>query len=143
MSRAGEKRTGRRAMANWLVTGGCGFIGSHLVEALLRRGDTVRVLDDLSSGKRSNIPGEVDLIVGDIADSQVVADAVAGVAGIFHLAAIASVERCRQDWLGCHRTNLTGTIAIFEAAGASGPARPSRSSTRLRRRSMATSRKCR
>lgn len=111
-------------MANWLVTGGCGFIGSHLVEALLRRGDTVRVLDDLSSGKRSNIPGEVDLIVGDIADSQVVADAVAGVAGIFHLAAIASVERCRQDWLGCHRTNLTGTIAIFEAAGRLGSGSP-------------------
>jgi UDP-glucose 4-epimerase len=113
-------------MANWLVTGGCGFIGSHLVETLLRRGDKVRVLDDLSTGKRDNLPDGVDLIVGDVADPAAVGRAAAGVEGIFHLAAIASVERCRQDWIGCHRTNLTGTITVFEAAARlpSGPPIP-------------------
>lgn len=101
-------------MATWLVTGGCGFIGSHLVEALLARGDHVRVLDNLSTGKRENARG-AELIVGDITDFKAVVDAVADVDGCFHLAAIASVELGRTDWLGTHRTNLTGTINLFEA----------------------------
>ena len=103
-------------MAKWLVTGGCGFIGSHLVESLLRRGDQVRVLDDLSTGRRSNIPPAADLMVGDVADSGAVASGADGVDGIFHLAAVASVERCREDWVGCHRTNLTGAVTVFDAA---------------------------
>ncbi len=103
-------------MANWLVTGGCGFIGSHLVEALLRRGDQVRVLDDLSTGKRENVPQIVDLRVGDVADPRAVAAALEGADGCFHLAAIASVQRCMTDWLGTHRTNLQGTITIFDQA---------------------------
>ncbi len=103
-------------MANWLVTGGCGFIGSHLVEALLARGDRVRVLDDLSTGKRDNIPASVEVVVGDVADPVLVARAAAGVDGIFHLAAIASVQRSNEDWVGTHRTNLTGTIAVLDAA---------------------------
>jgi len=103
-------------MANWLVTGGCGFIGSHLVEALTARGDRVRVLDDLSTGKRENLTASVDLAIGDVADAALVARMASGVDGIFHLAAIASVQRSSEDWLGTHRTNLTGTIAVFEAA---------------------------
>jgi UDP-glucose 4-epimerase len=100
----------------FLVTGGAGFIGSHLCEALRRRGDAVRVLDDLSSGKRTNLPPETELIIGDVADPDAVLGAMAGVAGCFHLAAIASVSRGVTDWLGTHRANLTGTIAVFDAA---------------------------
>ncbi len=103
-------------MACWLVTGGCGFIGSHLVEALLARGDRVRVLDDLSTGKRANIPSTAELLIGDVADPSLVARAAEGADGVFHLAAIASVQRSSEDWLGCHRTNLTGSIAIFDGA---------------------------
>jgi UDP-glucose 4-epimerase len=105
-------------MASWLVTGGCGFIGSHLVDALLVRGDQVRVLDDLSTGKRENIPAKVELITGDVADARLVAQAVDGVDGIFHLAAVASVQRSSEDWLGTHRANLTGTITVLNAARA-------------------------
>jgi UDP-glucose 4-epimerase len=103
-------------MPNWLVTGGCGFIGSHLVEALLARGDRVRVVDNLSSGRRDNLAAGAELLIGDVAEPAAVARAADGVDGIFHLAAVASVERCREDWVGSHRTNLTGTITVFDAA---------------------------
>lgn len=98
-----------------LVTGGAGFIGSHLCDALLRRGDAVRVLDDLSTGSRANLPAAVTLIEGDIADPTAAAAALEGVDGCFHLAAIASVERGVTDWIGTHRTNLTGTITLFDS----------------------------
>ncbi len=101
-------------MTAWLVTGGAGFIGSHLCEGLLARGDMVRVLDDLSTGRRENLPPGVDLIVGDVADQAAVHNAVEGVSGCFHLAAIASVERGVTDWLGTHRANLTGAITLFD-----------------------------
>jgi UDP-glucose 4-epimerase len=107
-------------MAAFLVTGGCGFIGSHLCEALIGRGDRVRVLDDLSTGKVANVPPQTEIVRGDVADPPAVEAAMAGVAGCFHLAAIASVERSMCDWLGTHRTNLTGTIAVFDAARRSG-----------------------
>lgn len=103
-------------MPSWLVTGGCGFIGSHLVEALLRRGHGVRVLDDLSGGKRDNIPDAAELVIGDVADLSAVVRSAEDVDGIFHLAAIASVQRCREDWVGSHRVNLTGTISVFDGA---------------------------
>ena len=103
-------------MTSWLVTGGCGFIGSHLVDALIARGDRVRVLDDFSTGRRDNLPKGAELIVGDVAEEGVAADAARGMDGIFHHAAVASVERCREDWVVSHRTNLTGTIAVFDAA---------------------------
>jgi UDP-glucose 4-epimerase len=103
-------------MALYLVTGGAGFIGSHLVDALLARGDQVRVLDDLSTGKRDNLDPRAELNVGDVADAQAVAKAMDRVDGCFHLAAIASVELGNRDWLGTHRTNLTGAITVFDAA---------------------------
>jgi UDP-glucose 4-epimerase len=103
-------------MAVFLVTGGCGFIGSHLCEALLGRGDAVRILDDLSTGKVKNVPQRAEILRGDVADAATVGAAMEGVDGCFHLAAIASVERSISDWVGTHRTNLTGAITVFDAA---------------------------
>lgn len=108
-------------MALYLVTGGCGFIGAHLCAALLARGDSVRVLDDLSTGRRDRLAPEVELIVGDVADAGLLRQAMRGVAGCFHLAAIASVQRSVEDWPGAHRVNMGGTIAVFEAARVAGP----------------------
>lgn len=99
----------------YLVTGGAGFIGSHVCDALLARGTRVRVLDDLSTGKRENVPVGAELLVGDVADPAVVRDVTAGIEGCFHLAAIASVTRGMEDWLGTHRANLTGTITLLDA----------------------------
>ncbi len=107
-------------MAKYLVTGGCGFIGSHLADGLERDGHSVRVLDDLSTGKRENLSATAELLVGDVADAALVRRAMVGVDGCFHLAAIASVERGNLDWLGTHRANLTGAIAVFDAARRSG-----------------------
>ena len=107
-------------MGKYLVTGGCGFIGSHLIESLGRDGHTVRVLDDLSTGKRENLTAAAELIVGDVANPALVHQAMAGVDGCFHLAAIASVERGNLDWLGTHAANMTGAIAVFDAARVAG-----------------------
>lgn len=103
-------------MARFLVTGGAGFIGSHLVEALLDEGYAVRVLDDLSSGYRENLPDRVEFIEADVTDPDIVARAFEGIDGCFHLAAIASVEQCNREWLRTHRVNLTGTINVFNEA---------------------------
>ena len=107
-------------MARFLVTGGAGFIGSHLVEALLDEGHAVRVLDDLSSGQRKNLPWQAEMIEADVTDPQAVDRAFDGVDGCFHLAAIASVVRSHREWLRTHQVNLTGTINVFDQA------RPSR-----------------
>src|SRR5271169_5252763 len=103
-------------MARYLVTGGAGFIGSHLVESLLDDGHKVRVLDDLSSGKRDSIPCSVEFMRADVADPDVVGRAFDGIDGCFHLAAIASVEQCNLEWLRTHQVNLSGTINIFAEA---------------------------
>ncbi|WP_119418075.1 NAD-dependent epimerase/dehydratase family protein [Desertibaculum subflavum] len=103
-------------MATYLVTGGCGFIGSHLADALVAAGHKVRIVDDLSTGKRENAPAGAEIIVGDIADASLMARAMAGIDGCFHLAAIASVQRGNEDWLGTHRANLTGAITAFDLA---------------------------
>ncbi len=102
-------------MSIYLVTGGAGFIGSHLCDALVARGDTVRVLDDLSTGRQSNLPVSATFIEGDVADPTLALRALDGVDGCFHLAAVASVEKGVTDWLGTHRTNITGTISVFDA----------------------------
>jgi len=113
-------KTGRIDIATYLVTGGCGFIGSHLCQALLRRGDAVRVLDDLSTGLLSNLAAGASLIQGDVAEPSLVREALSGTKGCFHLAAVASVELSNREWLRTHHTNLTGTITVFDAAIAAG-----------------------
>jgi UDP-glucose 4-epimerase len=100
----------------YLVTGGCGFIGSHLVDALSADGHVVRILDNLSTGTLTYKPPGVGFIHGDITEPGIVADAMDGMDGCFHLAAIASVERGNLDWVGSHRTNITGTVTIFDTA---------------------------
>lgn len=111
-------------MARYLVTGGCGFIGSHLVDALVAAGHDVRILDDLSTGKRANVPGIDDMVIGDVSDADVVANAMAGMDGCFHLAAIASVQRSNEEWALTHRVNLTGAVNVFDAARNANPAGP-------------------
>ena len=103
-------------MTSYLVTGGAGFIGSHLCETLIAAGHTVRVFDDLSTGAQSNVPQEVELIRGDVRSAASLHDAMQGMSGCFHLAAIASVDKSNTAWAETHRINLTGTINVFEAA---------------------------
>ena len=105
-------------LGTFLVTGGAGFIGSHLVDRLLATGYKVRVLDDLSTGKRGSLDPRAELQVADVADRDAVAKAVASVAGVFHLAAVASVARANEDWAGTHRINQSGTVAVLDAARA-------------------------
>lgn len=103
-------------MATYLVTGGCGFIGSHLLDALIQRGDSVRVLDDLSTGRVENLPAGVELTVGDVGDAATVRRLMSGVDGCFHLAAVASVERSVEAWRATNEVNLGGTINVLDAA---------------------------
>ncbi|MCQ4295472.1 NAD-dependent epimerase/dehydratase family protein [Pseudomonas stutzeri] len=100
-----------------LVTGGAGFIGSNLVDALLARGYAVRVLDNLSTGKRENLPQstDVELIVGDVADAECVRLAMQGCRAVVHLAAVASVQASVDDPFGTHQSNLIGTLNLCEA----------------------------
>ncbi len=105
-----------------LVTGGAGFIGSNLVDALLVRGYAVRVLDNLSTGKPENLPQDtrVELIVGDVADADCVRRAVQGCRAVVHLAAVASVQASVDDPFGTHQSNLIGTLNLCEAMRESG-----------------------
>jgi len=103
-------------MACILVTGGAGFVGSHLVDALLLEGHAVRVLDDLSSGNRQNLPNHIEFVYGDVTDAATVEQAFDGIDACFHLAAIASVTRSSREWRRTHEVNLTGTINIFDQA---------------------------
>ncbi|KAA0974142.1 NAD-dependent epimerase/dehydratase family protein [Pseudomonas sp. ANT_J28] len=101
-----------------LVTGGAGFIGSHLVEALLESGYSVRVLDDLSSGKLSNLPIDrchLTLVVGDVADAPTVERAMKDCSAVVHLAAVASVQASVDDPIATHQSNFIGTLNICEA----------------------------
>jgi UDP-glucose 4-epimerase len=108
---------------NILVTGGAGFIGSHLVEALVRRGHRVRVLDDFSTGHVHNLEPvrrRIQLVRGDCADLAAASRAVKGMAVVYHQAAIPSVPRSVKDPLGSHRANATATATMLEAARQAG-----------------------
>ena len=106
-------------MARYLVTGGAGFIGSHIVETLVRRGDSVRVLDNLSSGKKENLAAvadRIDFIEGDIRTPETCSAAVKGMDHVLHEAALASVVRSVEDPLLNNAVNVTGTLNMLLAA---------------------------
>lgn len=106
-----------------LVTGGAGFIGSHLVEGLLQQGFGVRVLDDFSSGHEENLASvreRIELLHGDVRDADALARAVAGADVVFHQAAIASVPRSVAEPFETHDVNLNGTVRVLEAARGAG-----------------------
>src|SRR4051794_28667385 len=106
-------------MNRYLVTGGAGFIGSHLVDALLAEGKSVRILDDFSSGNPTNLAhstAHVQLIRGSITDPAIVRQAVAGCDVVYHLAAVASVVRSVEDPLLSHQVCATGTLHVLDAA---------------------------
>jgi UDP-N-acetylglucosamine/UDP-N-acetyl-alpha-D-glucosaminouronate 4-epimerase len=106
-----------------LVTGGAGFIGSHLTDALLADGAEVVVLDNLSTGLRDNLPDDAKLIEGDVADPDDVARAAAGCDLVFHQAALGSVTRSILRPLDTDRANVTGTLAVLDGARAAGARR--------------------
>jgi UDP-glucose 4-epimerase len=106
-----------------LVTGGAGFIGSHLVDALVRQGRPVRVLDDLSTGLRENLAhhgGRLELVEGSITDPDAAARAVRGAGVVFHLGALASVARSVEAPLVSHAACATGTVTVLDAARRAG-----------------------
>ena len=105
-------------MAFYLVTGGAGFIGSHLTEELARRGDRVRVVDSLVTGKRRNLAhiSGVEFIEGDLVDLVVARRAVEGVDFVLHQAAIPSVPRSVEDPIASHRANVDATLNVLVAA---------------------------
>lgn len=104
-----------------LITGGAGFIGSNLALRLLELGDEVRVLDNFSTGMRSNLPsGEVDLIEGDVRSREQTEAAAAGVEVVFHLAALPSITRSLQDPVTTNAVNVEGTLNVLLASRAEG-----------------------
>ncbi len=109
-------------MTHYLVTGGAGFIGSHLVDALIKQGGKVTILDNLSNGKRENLNGafsvskQVRLIEGDVSDPKVSSEAIKGVDVVFHQAAVGSVPKSVSDPKGSHQANATGTLELLIAA---------------------------
>jgi len=124
MSGAGER---------YLVTGGAGFIGSHIVEALARRGERVVVLDDFSTGRRQNLDAVVralpagapkpEVIQGDIRDPETVRRAMSGISHVLHQAALPSVQRSVEDPMSSHQVNASGTLNLLVAARDAGARR--------------------
>ena len=117
-------------MALFLVTGGCGFIGSNLTHALVRRGDRVRVLDDLSGGRQQNIadllaaqPGQVELWRGDICDAALLDRVLVDVDYVLHQAAVPSVPWSIERPLECQRVNVDGVLQVLDAARRQGRVR--------------------
>jgi nucleoside-diphosphate-sugar epimerase len=108
--------------ARYLVTGGAGFIGSHIAEALLRRGESVRILDNLATGRQVNVnalqglPGHLEIIEGDLRDAETVRAAVEGTEVVFHQGALASVPRSIADPVRSLETNINGTQNVLLAA---------------------------
>jgi len=110
-------------LARYLVTGGAGFIGSHIVDRLRARGDEVRILDDFSSGKRENVPQGVEVVEGSVADLETAQRAVAGCDFVIHQAAIPSVPRSVKDPVSSNRANVDGTLNMLVAARDTGVTR--------------------
>lgn len=127
-------------MPSYLVTGGAGFIGSHLVEELLRRGHRVRIVDNLSSGKHANVDAAVaaarnghpsgaadvappDVLIGDVADPDLARRAVAGVDVVLHQAAVPSVPLSVEDPVGTNHANIDATVQLLVAARDAGVTR--------------------
>jgi len=105
-------------MPHYLVTGGAGFIGSHLAEELLRRGERVRIVDSLITGKRQNLAHlhQAEFLEGDLADLEVAQRAVQGVDFVLHQAAIPSVPRSVQDPITSNRANIDASVNVLVAA---------------------------
>ena len=101
-------------MEKILVTGGCGFIGSHLVDRLIQLEYDVVVLDNLSTGKIENLNPKAELIIGDICDREIVKKACNEIDGCIHLAAVASVQKSIENWLTTHTINQSGTVTLLE-----------------------------
>lgn len=110
----------------YLVTGGAGFIGSNIVEALVRKGERVRVLDNFSTGRRANLAGYgdvVEVVEGDIRDVDACRRATRGIEVVFHQAALASVPRSLKDPITVHDVNVNGSMAVLLAAREAGARR--------------------
>jgi len=110
-------------MSRYLVTGGAGFIGSHVARALTRQGHEAVILDNLSTGNEKNVSaagGKVQFVRGDVTDETTVEKCVRGVSGVFHLAAFISVPASMQNPAECERINTGGTINVLEAARKAG-----------------------
>lgn len=107
-------------MANYLVTGGAGFIGSHISEELIRRGHRVRVVDSLVTGYQRNLRDGVEFVKGDLSDPQVARAAVDGMEYVIHQAAIPSVPRSVEKPEESHRANVDGTMQVLLASRAAG-----------------------
>jgi len=110
-------------MPHYLVTGGAGFMGSHLVEALVERGERVRVLDNLSTGRRQNIIPllkDIEFVEGDLRDAEAVRRAVEGIDYVLHQAAIPSVTRSVRDPIPTETANVVGTLNLLLAAREAG-----------------------
>ena len=113
-------------MKRILVTGGAGFIGSHLVEALLERGHKVRVLDNFSTGKRNNlrsVRNDIEILAGDCADLKTAVKAMKGIEVVYHEAAVPSVALSVAEPFGSHHANATATMAMLVAARGAGVGR--------------------
>jgi UDP-glucose 4-epimerase len=99
-----------------LITGGCGFIGANLVPVLLERGDEVRVLDDFSAAGRDRLPGDVEVLEGDVRDADAMGRAAAGMDAVIHLAAAGNVAESVADPLPNFDVNARGTLVALRAA---------------------------
>ncbi|MCC5832129.1 MAG: NAD-dependent epimerase/dehydratase family protein [Chlamydiales bacterium] len=101
-------------MGKYLVTGGCGFIGSHLANFLLKQGCGVTILDNLSTGKKEKAPEAADLLIGSITDKALLKHALKDIDGVFHLAAVPSVQKSLDHWHAVHEVNSGGTVLLYE-----------------------------
>lgn len=104
----------------YLVTGGAGFIGSHLVAALISEGHSVRVLDNLSTGRRENLHADAEFVEADIRTLESIEGAFAGIDGVFHLAALPRVQASIENPLECNAANIDGTLNVIWAAKQAG-----------------------